>query len=91
MYAIGSRDTVTEDGSVLQFVFEDDNGVLGSLQRLNTEALPYLRQDFNEVLSTFRRMEIATSCDVSIPDTAKTNTKNRNSFITSTMIMSVDL
>ena len=91
MYAIGSRDTITEDGSVLQFVFQDNNGMLESLQKLNTEALPYLRQDFNEVLSTFRRMEIATSCDVSIPDTAKTNTKNHKGFITSTMFMSVDL
>ena len=37
MYAIGSRDTITEDGSVLQFKFKDNNGMLDSLQRLNTK------------------------------------------------------
>ena len=37
MYAIGSWDTITEDGRVLQFKFKDNNGILESLQRLNTK------------------------------------------------------
>ena len=91
MYALGSCHDVTSDGDDLRYVFDTSNGSEETIQALNTATLPILRKDYNELLSAFRRLEMASDSNESKQGTNTTTTNNRDSFISSAMIGTIDL
>ena len=91
MHAHGSRNEIALDGDKLWYLFDSSNGGEESVQGLNTATLPLLQKDYNELLSAFCCLELASDSNQTKQGTNRTTTHNQDSFISSGMIGTVDL
>ena len=92
MFATGSRYQLVREGVCLRYTLTDkDGGLLDKVQQLNTVALSYLRQEFNELISAFHLLEHASRKNKTIGESALTKTKNKDSYIVPSMNFTVNL
>ena len=92
MFATGSRFQLVRKGGVLDYkLTEKTETLLGKIQHLNMVALRYLRSEFNELISSFHRLEHVSKTNKAVGKSALTETRNRESFIVPSMNFTVDL
>ena len=77
MFGMGDRHHDIGDGKSLQFCFKGDDEQLAVAQKLNTEVLRYLNEDYSELLSAFRRLGAASVIKYDVPDTARTTSATK--------------
>ena len=75
MYDMGDCYEDIGDSKSLQFCFKGDDDHLAVAQKLNTEVLPCLEENYSELLSVFCHLGAASVIKYDIPDTAQTTSK----------------